>query len=68
MAERKRKKKWIQSAISSPGSFTKWCKSKGHSGVTGECIAAGLKSKNPKTRRRAALARTLSKMRKKRKK
>jgi hypothetical protein len=61
----KKKKKWIQSAVQKPGSFTKWAKSHGYSGATGEAIAAGLKSKSPTVRRRAALARTLKRLRKK---
>lgn len=65
MARRKtRRKNWIQSAIKKPGAFTRWCKQHGYSGVTAECIAKGKKSKNPTTRRRANLAATLRKLRK----
>lgn len=38
------------------GTFTKFCKSKGHEGVTGECIEEGLASRNTKTRQRAQFA------------
>ena len=55
------KKKWMQSAVSKPGSFTRWCLAQGFSGVTGECIAKGKKSKNPTTRKRANLAATFRK-------
>ena len=65
---KKAKKNWIQSAIKNPGSFTEWCKRRGYKGVTSECIAEGLKSKDPTTRRRAALAKTLKGMAKRRKK
>lgn len=56
------KRKWIQSAIKKPGSFTAYCKRKGYSGVTQKCIEEGKRSKNPKTRRRAYLAGTLRKI------
>jgi len=58
----RKKKKWIGKAINKPGSFTKWCKQEGFSGVTSLCIAKGKKSKNPTTRRRANLASTLRRM------
>ena len=60
------KKKWIQGAIKNKGSFTRWCRQQGFSGVTSACIAAGKKSKNPTTRRRANLAQTLRGMRRRR--
>jgi len=63
-----KKKKWIQEAIKKPGAFTEWCKRRGYSGVTQECIEEGKRSSNPTTRRRAHLAETLRKMNKKRKK
>lgn len=63
-----KKKKWIKKAIKSPGAFTKWCKSRGHKGVTAACIAEGKRSSNPTTRKRANLAQTLRGMSKKRKK
>lgn len=59
------KKSWIQSAIKKPGSFTSYCKKQGFKGVTSACIAKAKRSKNPKTRKRANLAETLRKMRKK---
>jgi len=61
------KKKWIQSAVKKPGAFTNWCKKQGYKGVTSACIAEGKRSKNPTTRRRANLAATLRKMRRKKK-
>jgi hypothetical protein len=63
-----KKKKWIQEAIKKPGAFTEWCKRRGYSGVTKECIEEGKRSSNSTTRRRAYLAETLSKLSKKRKK
>ena len=51
---------WIQQAIKNPGAFTRYCGGK----VTNECIRKGCKSKNPTTRRRACLAKTLRKMKK----
>jgi len=47
--------------IKKPGSFTKYCKSKGYKGVTCACIREGLKSKNPLTRKRANFARNFAK-------
>jgi len=74
MARRKRtksksknKKNWIPKDLKK-GAFTKWCKSRGYSGVTSECIREGQKSKNPTVRKRATLAKTFKKMAKKRKK
>lgn len=58
-------KKWIQEAIKNPGAFTEYCKRKGYKGVTKECIEEGKKSPNPTTRRRAHLAETLRKLRRK---
>jgi len=60
-----KKKKWIQSAGLKKGAFTDWCKEQGFSGPTSECIAAGKKSKNPTTRKRANLAETFKGMHKK---
>jgi hypothetical protein len=62
MAKEYISKKWIQGAISKPGSFTAYCKKLGYSGVTSECIQRGLKSNDPTTRKRASLARTLRRM------
>ena len=61
MATQKSKKRWMQSAVKKPGSFTAWCKAQGFGGVTAECIAKGKRSKNPTTRRRANLAATFKK-------
>ena len=36
--------------------FTRYCKSKGYSGVTKACLDKGCKSKNPKTKKRACFA------------
>ena len=47
--------------IKKPGSFTKYCKSKGYKGVSCACIKEGLKSKNPLTRKRANFARNFAK-------
>jgi hypothetical protein len=63
----KKKKKWIKGAIKSPGSFTRWCRSRGHKGVTAVCIAEGKRSKDPKIRKRAHLAETLRGMKRKKK-
>ena len=49
------------------GTFTKWCARQGFDtsdGVTQECIAKGLASKDPLTRRRANFARTSAKWKK----
>ena len=54
--------KWIQKAHLKEGAFTDWCKSQGYGGVTKECIAAGKRSEDPKTRKRANLASTFRKM------
>ena len=62
----KKNKKWIPKDLKK-GAFTKYCKSKGYSKVTNECIEEGKKSKNPKVRKRANLAKTFRKMAKKRK-
>lgn len=67
-AKRGKKEKWIREAIKKPGAFTRYCKRKGFSGVTEACIRMGLRSKNPKTRARARLARTLRALSKRRKK
>jgi len=65
-----KKKKWIQSAQTrmkrkgTVGSFTAWCKKQGFSGATPECIAKGLKSKDPAIRRKANFARNVRRKRK----
>jgi len=62
----KKKKKWIPKNLKK-GAFTTYCRSKGFSGVTSECIQMGKASKNPTTRRRANLAATLRKLPRKKK-
>jgi len=57
--------KWIQNAIKKPGSFKSYAKKK-NLGMR-EAIAKGKKSKNPTTKRRANLAETLGKLRRKKK-
>ena len=60
-----KKKRWMQSAVKKKGSFTAYCKRQGYKGVTRACINKGKKSSNPTTRRRATLAQTFRKYRKK---
>lgn len=70
---RKTQKKWMQKARQrmerkgTVGAFTAWCKRRGYSGVTEACIQEGLRSKNPKTRKRAAFAKAARNIAKKRK-
>lgn len=65
----KKKKKWIQKASArmkkegTEGSFTAWCKRKGHDGVTEECIRQGLASKDPGIRKKANFARNVRRRR-----
>lgn len=47
------------------GTFTKYCKNKGHKGVTSKCIAEGKKSKNKTTKKRAVFADNAKKWKKK---
>jgi hypothetical protein len=47
------------------GTFTKYCKAKGHKGVTSKCIAEGKKSKNKTTKKRAVFADNAKKWKKK---
>jgi len=67
MAKKKAKKggKWIAGAIRHPGSFTKQAKAAGETvpGFTAEVLAPGSKA-SATTKRRATLARTLGKLRK----
>ena len=62
---RKKNSRWLQKASArmkkkgTQGAFTQWCKSRGYKGVTGACIAEGLRSKNPTTRKRANFARNV---------
>ena len=60
------KKNWIQGAIKRPGAFTKKAKAAGKSvsGYAKSVLADGSKA-STRTKRQAALAQTLSKMRKK---
>ncbi len=67
MAKKKSNKKWMQRAVKKPGAFTEWCKRRGYSGVTAQCIAEGKRSKNPTTRKRAVLAETFRKTSRKKK-
>lgn len=61
------KKKWLQKATKkmekkgTVGSFTAWCKRQGFDGVTDECIAKGLQSKDPAIRKKAHFARNARK-------
>lgn len=65
---KKATKKKIDTSKLKKGAFTKYCKSKGYSGVTTECISQGKKSKNKRTRKQAVLAENFRKMRKRKKK
>lgn len=58
---------WMKGAVKNPGSFRNWCASKGllEDGKVGpKCIRAGLKSGDPRIRKRASLAKTFSRERK----
>jgi len=68
MSKKKKDRKWIQKAIKKPGAFRAWCKSRGYEKVTQACIEEGKRSSNPTIRRRAVLAETLSRLRKRKKK
>lgn len=57
------KKDWIPKNLKK-GAFTDYCKSKGHKGVTSECISEGKNSNNPTTVKRATLAQTFRNIRK----
>ena len=46
----------IEIKKSHEGKFTQYCKDKGHSGVTSECIREGLASEMSKTRKMAQFA------------
>ena len=50
------KKSEIHIKEANKGTFTKYCKGKGHEGVTSECIEEGLASNSAKTRARAQFA------------
>ena len=60
-------KKWIQKAIKKPGALRKTLGVKKGQKIPAKKLAAAKKSKNPTTRRRANLAATLGKMRRKKK-
>ena len=60
-----KKKPQIKIKDSKKGSFTKYCRSKGHKGVTNECIAQGKKSKSPAIRKKAVFAQNSRKWNKK---
>jgi len=65
--------RWIQGARSkmkkkgTVGAFTEWCKRQGYSGVTSACIEKGLKSKSLTIKRRAAFAKAMRSMKRKKK-
>ena len=56
--------KWIQSAIEKPGALRKTLGMKNGEKIPEAKLKKAEKSSNPKTRKRAALADTLKKMRK----
>lgn len=56
--------KWIQSAIKKPGALRKTLGMKKGEKIPEAKLKKAEKSSNPKTRKRAALAETLKKMRK----
>jgi hypothetical protein len=58
-------KKWIQKAIKKPGALRKKLGVKGKKTISAKQLNKAAKSKNPTTRRQANLAKTLSKMRRK---
>lgn len=63
MAKKKRKKRWIQKAVKRPGALTKKAKAKGMT-ISQYCSQKNLSTRS---RRQCALARTLTKMSKRRK-
>jgi hypothetical protein len=68
-AKRKRKsskKKWIQGAIKRPGALRKKLGVKPGKKITAAQLRKASRSKNPRTRRQANLAKTLKKMSRKR--
>ena len=52
----KKAKTAIKIKKANKGKFTSYCKSKGHSGVTNECIDEGLASKSSAVNKRAQFA------------
>jgi hypothetical protein len=67
LSDAKKSGKWMQKAATkmkkkgTEGSFTRWCKQHGYGGVTGACIAAGLK-KGGKIAKKAAFAKAAKKI------
>lgn len=57
--------KWIQKAIKKPGALRKSLHAKAGKPIPASKLEKAEHSKNPKTKRRAILAETLSKLRKK---
>lgn len=61
-------KNWIQGAIKEPGSFTRQAKARGMTVPQfADAVLSGKVKAGTKTKRRATLAKTLAKLRKKRK-
>lgn len=54
--EKRRGKSKIHIKPSKRGSFTAYCKRKGHKGVTSSCIAAGKRSRSKAIRKKATFA------------
>ena len=65
MALDPKSKKGIHIKKKNRGKFTEYCKRKGYSGVTSQCIAEGKRSSNPTTRKRATFAGSARKWKKK---
>ena len=68
MSKKKKDRRWIQKAIKRPGAFRAWCRRRGYEKVTKACIDEGKRSADPTIRRRAVLAETLGRLRKRKKK
>jgi len=60
--------KWIEGAIKKKGAFRRWCKRRGYEKVNSECIREAIrvakKTKDVRLLRRAVLAQTLLRLRK----
>lgn len=65
MAAKPAKKNWIQDAVKKPGALRKTLKVKKGENIPEAKLEKAQNSKNPKTARRARLAMTLKKMRRK---
>ena len=69
----KKKSKWMGKARArmkkkgSVGSFTRFCRSRGHDGVTAACIKEGLASKSKSIRRKAGFAKAAKSVARKKK-